>query len=102
MKKLSTIMVLSAAATFAIATASFAGAAANNSGGSTTKVDQATIAQLQVAAKQALADGRNGNKNNQEFLRKNYEINQLVDRLQSGQQVDPSEIDKALEPAHVW
>jgi len=101
MKKLSTIMVLSAAATFALATASFAGAAANNTG-NTTKVDPATIAQLQVAAKQALAAGRNGNKNNQEFLRKNYEINQLVDRLQSGQQVDPAEIDKAMEPAHVW
>jgi len=101
MKKLSTIMVLSAAATFALATASLAGAVPN-SGGSTSHTDAATVAQLQVAAKQALADGRNGNKNNAEFLRKNYEINQLVDRLQSGQQVDPSDIDKALEPAHTW
>jgi hypothetical protein len=100
MKKLSTIMVLSAA-TFALATATFAGAVPN-SGGSTVKADPATIAQLQVAAKQALADGRKGNKNNIEFLRKNYEINQLVDRLQSGQQVDPADIDKAMEPAHVW
>jgi len=100
MKKLSTIMVLSAA-TFALATASFAGAVPN-SGGSASPTDAATVAQLQVAAKQALADGRNGNKNNAEFLRKNYEINQLVDRLQSGQQVDPSDIDKALEPVHTW
>jgi len=49
-----------------------------------------------------LADGRAGNKNNIEFRRKNYEINLLIDRLQSGQQVDPSEIDKAMEPVHVW
>ncbi len=101
MKKLSTIMVLSTAATFALAIASFAGAVPN-SGGSAPQTDAATVAQLQIAAKQALADGRNGNKNNAEFLRKNYEINQLVDRLQSGQQVDPSDIDKALEPAHTW
>jgi hypothetical protein len=99
MKKLSTIMVLSAA-TFALATATFAGAVPNN--GSTSKADPATVAQLQVAAQQALADGRKGNKNNIEFLRKNYEINQLVDRLQSGQQVDPADIDKAMAPAHVW
>src|ERR1700693_5241135 len=103
MKKLSTIMVLSAATTFALASAAFSGAVPNNRGiSSTSQTDVATIAQLQVAAKQALADGRNGNKNNVEFLRKNYEINQLVDRLQSGQQVDPSDIDKALEPVHAW
>jgi hypothetical protein len=83
------------------AAASLAGAVPN-SGGSTSHTDAATVAQLQVAAKQALTDGRNGNKNNAEFLRKNYEINQLVDRLQSGQQVDPSDIDKALEPVHTW
>jgi hypothetical protein len=70
--------------------------------GSATQPDTATIAQLQVAAEQATRDGRTGNKNNFEFGRKNYEINQLIERLKSGQQVDPSEIDKALEPVHVW
>jgi|SRR5208282_2968931 len=64
--------------------------------------DATTIAQLQDAAQQATRDARNGNKNNIEFARKNYEINQLVERLKSGQQVDPAEIDKALEPARVW
>ena len=100
MKKF-TVVAFTLATTFALATASFSGAVPNN-GAPTQAQDQQTIAQLQVAAKQALADGRNGNKNNPEFLRKNYEINQLIDKLQSGQQVDPSEIDKALEPAHVW
>jgi hypothetical protein len=102
MSRLSTIGILTLSATFALATASFSGAVPNNGGGSSHANDAATIAQLQVAAKQALADGRNGNKNNPEFLRKNYEINLLIDRLQSGQQVDPSDIDKALEPAHTW
>jgi hypothetical protein len=64
--------------------------------------DAATIAELQVAAQQATREGRTGNKNNIGFARKNYEINQLIERLKSGEQVDPTEIDKALEPARVW
>jgi multidrug efflux pump subunit AcrB len=102
MKKLSTISILAAAATFALATSSFSGAVPNNSSAAQTQVDANTIAQLQTAAKQALADGRNGGKNNLEYQRKNYEINLLIDRLQSGQQVDPAEIDKAMEPVHIW
>jgi hypothetical protein len=101
MKKLSKIAILTASATFALATASFAGAVPNNSQASRAN-DAATISQLQLAAQQALADGRNGGKNNLEYRRKNYEINLLVDRLQSGQQVDPAEIDKAMEPVHIW
>ena len=102
MKKLSTVAILTAAATFALAPASFSGAVPRNDTAATQTVDQETISKLEDAANQALADGRNGNKNNLEFRRKNYEINLLIDRLQSGQQVDPSEIDKALEPVHVW
>ena len=102
MKRLSTIGILAAAATFALATASVPGAVPNNGGSASQSNDAATIAQLQVAAKQALADGRNGGKNNLEYRRKNYEINLLIDRLQSGQQVDPADIDKALEPVHIW
>jgi hypothetical protein len=101
MKKLSTISILALSVTFALTTASFAGAVANNSQ-NTKAMDAQTIAQLQVAAQQALADGRNGGKNNPEYGRKNYEINQLIDKLQSGQQVDPAEIDKAMEPVHIW
>jgi outer membrane biogenesis lipoprotein LolB len=104
MKKLSTISILAAAATFALATSSFSGAVPNNGSAQPqqTQVDAQTIAELQTAAKQALADGRNGGKNNLEYQRKNYEINLLIDRLQSGQQVDPADIDKALEPVHIW
>src|SRR5260370_4824600 len=64
--------------------------------------DAATIAELQDAAQKATRDGRNGNKNNIVFARKNYEINQLIDRLNNEHRVDPAEIDMALEPAHVW
>jgi hypothetical protein len=101
-KKLSTIATLTAAATFALVTSSFSGAVPNTGANTSRTADTATVAQLQVAAKQALADGMKGNKNNIEFLRKNYEINLLIDRLQSGQQVDPADIDKAMEPVHVW
>ena len=100
MKKF-TVAAFTLATTFALATASFSGAVPSN-GAPTAPNDQRTISELQVAAKQALADGRNGGKNNPAYLRKNYEINQLIDKLQSGQQVDPSEIDNALEPTHVW
>ena len=102
MMKLSTIAILTAAATFALATASFSGTVARNDTVAAQTADPQTIAKLEDAAQQALADGRNGNKNNLEFRRKNYEINLLIDRLQSGQQVDPAEIDKAMEPVHVW
>jgi hypothetical protein len=102
MKKLSTVAILTAAATFALATASFSGAVPHDTQATTQTVDHETIAKLEVAGNQALADGRNGNKNNLEFRRKNYEINLLIDRLQSGQQVDPAEIDRAMEPVHVW
>ena len=67
-----------------------------------TPTDGATIAELQDAAQKAIRDGRNGNKNNIAFARKNYEINQLIDRLNKGQRVDLAEIEMALEPVHVW
>jgi hypothetical protein len=102
MKKLSTVTIVTAAATFALATPSFSGAVPHNNSVTTQAAGQETIAKLETAANQALADGRNGNKNNLEFRHKNYEINLLIGRLQSGQQVDPAEIDAAMEPVHVW
>lgn len=101
MKKISTIFAASALA----AMVSFPAFAASPGIGRTqtaTQPDQQTIAQLQQAEETARREGRNGNKNNPEFGRKASEIDQLVERMQSGQQVDPAEINKALEPAHVW
>lgn len=67
-----------------------------------TQVDPQLIASLQEASEKAIRDGRNGNKNNPAFGQKAAQIDDLIDRLKSGQKVDPSEIDQAFEPVHVW
>ena len=97
-------LMIFAAATLAttIAIPALAGAVGVSRTYNSARPDAATIAELQDAAQKATWDGRNGNKNNIEFARKNYEINQLIDRLNDGQRVDPAEIDMALEPANVW
>jgi hypothetical protein len=101
MKTFSTISAAALlATTFAIP--AWAGPVGVSRTPNSTPQDATTIAELQDAAQRATREARNGNKNNIEFGRKNYEINQLVERLKSGQQVDPAEIDEALEPVHVW
>ena len=100
MKKISGLLVAGAFAT-SLAVPAFAGTA-GVSKSTPSKADPATIAALQGAADAALRDGRNGNKNNPEYGRKAYQISQLNERLNSGEQDDPSEIDRALEPVHVW
>jgi hypothetical protein len=67
-----------------------------------TRVNPELIAQLQEASDEAVREGRTGNKNNPVFGQKNAQINDLIERLESGQKVDPTEIDRALEPARVW
>ena len=101
MKKNLMIFAAAALAT-TLAIPALAGPVGVSRTGNSAPSDAATIAELQDAAQKATWDGRNGNKNNIVFARKNYEINQLIDRLNNGQRVDPAEIDMALEPAHVW
>jgi hypothetical protein len=67
-----------------------------------TQVNPELIAQLQEASDQAVREGRTGNKNNPVFGQKSAQINDLIERLKSGQKVDPAEIDQAFEPARVW
>lgn len=67
-----------------------------------TRVDPNLIAQLQEASDQAVREGRNGNKNNPVFGQKSAQIKDLIERLKSGQKVDPADIDQAFEPARVW
>src|SRR5260370_18317583 len=69
---------------------------------SRTQVNPELIANLQEASREALREGRNGNKNNAAFGQRSAQINDLIERLKSGQNVDPAEIDRAFEPAHVW
>jgi hypothetical protein len=101
MKKVSTIFFV-AAVTTTLAVPAFAGAVGVSRSNSTTQPDRTTIAELQDASQAAQRDARVGNKNNLEFRRKSYEIDQLIERVKSGQQVDPAELDKAMEPVRVW
>jgi hypothetical protein len=101
MKKVSTIF-FAAAVTTTLAVPAFAGAVGVSRNNTTAQPDQTTIAELQDASHAARRDAVTGNKNNLEFRRKSYEIDQLIERMKSGQQVDPAELDKAMEPARVW
>jgi hypothetical protein len=106
MKTLSTVSAAILAATFALP--AWAGpvgmgrTAAAQASPAQTQVNPGLIARLQEASQDAIREGRNGNKNNIAFGQKSAQINDLIERLQSGQKVDPSEIDQALEPVHVW
>jgi len=99
-KSLSIFGVAALATTFAFP--AFAGSVGVSRSYSAPQSDAETIAQLQDASEAAQRDARVGNKNNLEFRRKSYEIDQLIERMKSGQQVDPAELDKAMEPARVW
>jgi hypothetical protein len=101
MKKVTTIFFAAAAAA-TLAVPAIAGPVGVSKSYTTAQPDQTTIAQLQDASQAAQREARAGNKNNLEFRRKSYEIDQLVERMKSGQNVDPTELDTALEPVHVW
>jgi hypothetical protein len=101
MKKVTTIL-FAAAATTTFAVSAFAGSVGVSRNYAAPQTDAQTIAELQDASQAAQRDALDGNKNNLEFRRKSYEIDQLIERMKSGQAVDPAELDKALEPARVW
>jgi hypothetical protein len=101
MKKVKTILFASAV-TAAFALPAFAAPVGVSRSYSTVQPNQTTIAELQDASDAARREALTGNKNNLEFRRKGYEIDQLIERMKSGQQVGPAELDKALEPARVW
>src|SRR5260221_10027345 len=101
MKKSLSIFGVTALATTLSASA-FAGPVGVSRSSTTAQPDHTTIAQLEDASQTAQRDARVGNKNNLEFRRKSYEIDQLIERMKSGQNVDPAELDKAMEPARVW
>ena len=101
MKKVKTTLI-AAAVTATFAVPAFAGPVGVSRGYTTPQPDQTTIAQLEEASQAARRDALNGNKNNLEFRKKSYEIDQLIERMKSGQQVNPAELDKAMEPARVW
>jgi hypothetical protein len=101
MKKLSTIL---AAGTLAltISTPVLAGPVGIQASYATTQPDAETIAELQHASKVAQREARDGNKDNAAFTLKSYQIDQLVARMQSGQQVSQNRVDNALQPVVLW
>src|SRR5260370_13217686 len=101
MKKASSILSVAAIA-ITLATPSLAAPVGVSRSYAPSQQDQTTIAELQEASQAARRDALNGNKNNLEFRRKSYEIDQLIERMKSGQRVDPADLDKAMEPARVW
>jgi uncharacterized membrane protein len=101
MNKVTTIL-FAAAVTTTFAVPAFAGSVGVSRSYAPAQSDQLKIAELQDASQAAQRDALDGNKNNLEFRRKSYEIDQLIERMKSGQQVDPAELDKAMEPARVW
>lgn len=62
----------------------------------TVRPNPQLIADLEQASQDALREGRNGNKNNPYFAQKSWQIDNVIDQLESGQQVSMAEIDQAL------
>src|SRR5229473_4401139 len=100
MKKLSTIMAAGAIAV-TLSSSAFAGPVGVPRTYA-TQVDPQTIAELQQASEAAQREARTGNKDNLAFGQKSYQIDSLIGRMQSGQQVDQAQIDNALQPVRVW
>jgi hypothetical protein len=101
MKKLSTIL---AAATLALTISApvLAGPVGMQASYATTQPNVETIAELQQASKAARSEAREGNKDNAAFTLKSYQIDQLVERMKSGQQVSQNQVDHALQPVVIW
>jgi hypothetical protein len=102
MKKLSTVL---AAGTIALTMSTPVLAASVGTPrvyATTNQPDADTIAELEQASQAAKLEVREGNKNNPAFARKSDEINQLVQRMESGQQVSQNEVNRALQPVWIW
>jgi len=101
MKSLST-MFTAGIVTLALSTPVLAGSVGVSRNYTITQPDAQTIAGLQQAADAAQREGREGNKSNPAFAQKSYQIEQLVQRMESGQQVAQEQVDEALQPVRIW
>jgi hypothetical protein len=99
MKKLSTIFATGTVA-LALSTPVLAGSVGVSR--SYGQPDAQTIADLEQASEAAQREAREGNKDNPAFAQKSYQIDQLVERMKSGEQVSQNQIDEALQPVWVW
>ena len=101
MKKLSTIIAAGSIA-LTLSSSALAGPVGISRTTYATQPDPETIAELQQASEAAQREARTGNKDNLAFGQKSYQIDSLIGRMQSGQQVDQAQIDNALQPVRVW
>ena len=101
MKKLSTIIAAGTVA-LTLSTPVLAGSVGITRNNAVAQPDAETIAELQQASEAAQREAREGNKNNPTFAQKSYEIDQLVQRLKSGEQVSQNQVDEALQPVWIW
>ena len=101
MKNLSRIFA-AGVVTLALSTPVMAGSAGISRSYPTAQPDAQTIADLEQASSAAQREALDGNKNNLAFAQKSYEIDQLVERMKSGQQVTQQQVDEALLPVRVW
>ncbi len=101
MKSLSTLFA-AGVVTLAISAPALAGSVGISRSYATAQPDAQTIADLQQASDDAQREARDGNKNNPAFAQKSYQIDQLVQRMQAGEQVSENEVDEALQPVRIW
>jgi hypothetical protein len=101
MTKLSTILTAGALA-LTLSTPVLAGSVGIPRNSATVEPNAQTIAELQQASDAAQREAREGNKDNPAFAQKSYEIDSLVQRMESGQQVSQSQVDEALQPVWIW
>ncbi len=101
MKNLS-IIFAAGMMTLALSTPVLAGSVGVSRSYPAAQPDTQTIADLQQAADAAQREAREGNKNNPAFAQKSYEIEQVVARMEAGQQVAQQQVDEALRPVWVW
>lgn len=101
MKKLSTIFAAGAVA-LTLSSPVLAGSVGISRSYSVVQPNAQTFAQLEQASEAAQREAREGNKNNPAFAQKSYEIDQLVQRMKSGQQVAQEQVDHALQPVWIW
>ncbi len=101
MKRLSTIFA-TGMLTLTLSASAMAGSVGVSRSDAVTHPDPETIAELQRASQAAQREAYEGNKDNLAFRQKSYEIDQLIARVKSGQQVDQNQVDEALQPVWVW
>lgn len=101
MKRISTLFT-AGLLTFALSTPVLAGPVGVSRSYPVAQPNMQTIADLQQAAEAAQREARDGNKNNPAFGQKSYQIEQVVARIENGQQVDQQQVDEALQPVRVW